>query len=280
MSVFCGLVRGSSDVYTFSKVHPWAVWVTLAVLFALGVVLVVLAAPILRAAAGVYFPHIRTFVAIGAVLVPVGIVANLLHYLIVTNPPVETAVRVTEHAPLIPSLIALTLGNFQHIATLVLVGPAVVQAVADIRAGRTPSFGRAYRTVLDKLGALAGAAIRSLVIILALAVTIVGIPWAIARVVRWSFFGQAVVLDGAGAGSALRTSARAVRGHWWRVLGVGAVLVFVAAVLGPLVGIPLMIFAEAPLHLVNGLSGFIYAFTHPFAVVGGTLLYHRLKAEE
>jgi homocysteine S-methyltransferase len=41
-------------------------------------------------------------------------------------------------------------------------------------------------------------------------------------------------------------------------------------------GIPILILFDAPLDLVNGLAGFVYAVTHPFAVVGGTLLYERL----
>ena len=96
--------------------------------------------------------------------------------------------------------------------------------------------------------------------------------------VRWAFFGQAVILDGAGASAALAQSARVVRGRWWWTLGVGAVLLFAGAVLGPLIAIPLMILARAPLELVNGVSGVIYAFTHPFAVVAATVLYERLKA--
>jgi hypothetical protein len=31
------------------------------------------------------------------------------------------------------------------------------------------------------------------------------------------------------------------------------------------------------LELVNGLSSVVYAFTHPFAVVGATVLYERLR---
>jgi hypothetical protein len=127
------------------------------------------------------------------------------------------------------------------------------------------------------LSALIGAGLRALLITLALVVTIIGIPWAIARLVRWSWFGQAVMLDGASGSGALAASAGVVRGHWWRVLGISVLLLFVGSVLGPLIGIPVMIAARAPLELVNGLSSVIYAFTHPFAVIGSTILYQQLK---
>ena len=183
----------------------------------------------------------------------------------------------TDETPLVPRVVGLTLANFQHLALLILVGPAVIQAVADVRAGRRPSVRRAYGVAFAKLGAVALAGLRALATVLVLALTVIGLPWAIAWGVRWAFAGQAVVLDGADAGRALALSASTVAGHWWRTLGVLAVLVFVAAVLGPLIGIPLMILLHAPLTLVNGVGGVIYAFTHPFAVVGGTLLYERLR---
>jgi hypothetical protein len=177
---------------------------------------------------------------------------------------------------LVPSFIALTLGNVQHLVTLVVVGPAVIQAVADIGAGRAPSFRRSYSFALARFWTLLGATLRALVTILVLLVTIVGIPWAAMWAVRWAFFGQAAILDGAGTSEALARSARAVRGRWWWTLGVGAVLFVAGAALGPLVAIPLMIGVRAPLELVNGVSGVIYAFIHPFAVVAATVLYRRL----
>jgi len=127
------------------------------------------------------------------------------------------------------------------------------------------------------LRALLLAGVRAFIIVAALALTIVGLPWAIERAVRWSFISQAIVIDDASAANAPAISAGHVAGRWWRTAGTIAVLLFLAASLGPLIGIGLMVLGSAPLAFVNGVSGVIYAITHPFAVVGATLLYQRLR---
>ena len=276
--VFCAVVETAADLYAQLQVYPWLVAGGLLVVLTVAVWLVVLAAPTLAAAWGLYRRHWWTFVGIGAVLIPVGLVVGALHALVVTNPPLERLVAVTEEAPLVPSLLALTLGNLQHLVTALLVAPAVVAAVADVRAGRAPGVRRAYGVVFANLRALVGAGLRATVVIGLLAVSVVGLPWAIVRAVRWAFVAQAVVLDGAeqaGTAGVLRASAAAVAGRWWRTLAILLVLLFVGAVLGPLLGIPVMVFLSAPLWLVNGLGGVVYAVAHPFAIVGGTLLYER-----
>ncbi len=279
-AVFCTAVETLSDLYTQLKVYPAIVVGGLAALLALAGWLIYLAESTLSAAWGIYSRHLGTFVAIGAVLIPAGLIANGVHYLLVTNPPVETLVAVTEKAPFVPLILGLTLGNFQHLVSLIFVGPAVIEAVADIRAGRAPSFRRAYAAVFSDFRALLGAGLRVVGVVAGLTLTVVGLPWAVFWGVRWAFIGQAVILDDAGAGRAPAVSAGVVRGHWGRTLAIVAVLVFVAAVLGPLIGIPLMILVKAPLDLVNGLSGVVYAFSHPFAVIGGTLLYEQLRGAE
>jgi len=276
-SVFCATVQAGSDLFTQLKVYPAVVTSGLVVLFALAIWLVVLAAPILAAAWRVYTRHVGTFLRIGALIIPVGLLANLFHYLVVTNPPVEEVVGATEGAPLLSLLAGLIVGNLQHLASLIFVAPAVIEAVADIQQGRQPSVQRAYAAVMRDLRALLLAGVRAFIIVAALALTIVGLPWAIERAVRWSFISQAIVIDDASAANAPAISAGHMAGRWWRTAGTIAVLLFLAASLGPLIGIGLMVLGSAPLAFVNGVSGVIYAITHPFAVVGATLLYQRLR---
>jgi hypothetical protein len=111
-----------------------------------------------------------------------------------------------------------------------------------------------------------------------LAVTVVGIPWAILWGVRWLFADQAVILEGKAGRSALATSSNVVRGHWWRVVAVMPVLVFVGAAVGPIVGIALLVLARMPIDVANAVGTAVYAVAHPFAVIGATLLYQELKA--
>jgi len=275
--VFCAATRTASDFYAQAQLRPWVAGGVGAALAILAGWLVRLAWPVLAAAWRVWTRHLGVFLRIGAVLIPVGLVANALHYLVVTNPPTSTLLAITERAPVVSAVVGLALANLSHLAMLVLVGPAVVQATADARAGREPSARRAFAAVRDRFRPIAGAALRLALVVGGLALTVVGLPWALRWAVRWGFFAQAAVVDGAVDGrAALAGSARAVRGHWWGTLAIGSVLVFVAAALGPLLGIPILILFDAPLDLVNGLAGFVYAVTHPLAVVGGTLLYERL----
>ena len=104
---------------------------------------------------------------------------------------------------------------------MIIVGPAVIEAVSDILDGRSPGFRDAYRAVLRDLGRLVRVVLRPAAIVAALAISLVGIPWAINRSVRWGFAAQAAVLDDEEqprAASAL--SARAVDGRWWQTAGI------------------------------------------------------------
>jgi hypothetical protein len=118
--------------------------------------------------------------------------------------------------------------------------------------------------------------------IVLLSITVVGIPWAIWIYVRWGFFAQAIMLDGAPTGNAaLRRSDEIVRGHWWHTLGIRAAFGIVAAAPGPIIGLVLLIVFKMPVELVNGLGSLIYVVTVPFGVIGVTLLYlHRRDARQ
>ena len=71
----------------------------------------------------------------------------------------------------------------------------------------------------QRLGIIGGAAVRSSFIVLALAITIVGIPWAVMRLVRWAFLSQAIMLEGKQGEEVLATSAALVQGYWWPTAG-------------------------------------------------------------
>ena len=276
-TVFCTATRVSSDLYAQLQLRPWIAGGVILALTLLAGWLIVLAWPIMRSAWTIWTSELGTFLKIGAVLIPVGWAANGLHALIATVPPISTLLEITERAPIVSALISLVLGNLTHLAMLALVGPAVVQATTDVQAGRPPSARRAFAAVRVNVRAIASATARLAVVVGLLAISVVGLPWAMLWAVRWGFFGQATIQDGAKTGSeALEGSARVVRGRWWRALGIGGVLVVVGAALGPALAIPVLILFDAPLELVNGFAGFVYAVTHPFAVIGGTILYQRL----
>ena len=56
-------------------------------------------------------------------------------------------------------------------------------------------------------------------VVVVLAVTIVGIPFALYFAVRWGFFVETLLLEGVSARDALRRSSELVTGMWWRMCG-------------------------------------------------------------
>ena len=57
-------------------------------------------------------------------------------------------------------------------------------------------------------------------LLLQVAITIIGIPFVIYLGVRWGFYAQAVLIEETSATNALKRSRELVRGVWWRVFGI------------------------------------------------------------
>lgn len=91
---------------------------------------------------------------------------------------------------------------------------------------------------------------------------------------RWIMAAQAVVIEGKQRWSALDTSAGAVRGNWWRVVGI----LFVVALL--LIGPAMLAGASAALPPLAEatISSAIGALILPFSIAAQTLLYYDLQA--
>ena len=170
---------------------------------------------IIEAAFNLYLQNFRPLLAIAGVVIPLGVASAAL----------QTAVE--DAAALVT--IAIVLGLAQTAVNLLAVA-ALVASLADIDQGRPADFSHAYDVAFERFWTLAGAILRVVGIVLALAVTIIGIPWAIQRIVRWLFVEQAVMLDGTSARAALSFSADAVTGQWWRTLGIALVIGIIGAV--------------------------------------------------
>jgi hypothetical protein len=111
-----------------------------------------------------------------------------------------------------------------------------------------------------------------------LSITIIGIPIAIWFLVRWQFFGQAVILDGAPSSrTALDRSSEAIKDHWWLALGASLAFQLIGALPGPLVGIVLLIWRGSSVELANAVSGLIYAVSIPLVIIGLTIVYFHLS---
>jgi hypothetical protein len=273
VDVFCAVVGGGSEVLNLFDLYPRLGYITLGVALLVAVALFLLTHRALGTALGMYLRHIRTFLPIGLALIPIAVAVNILHLLIISFPPVEFILRLLAHSPTAAIGQTLAIGGLHQLTVLLVVAPAVIVALKEIRAGRSPSARAAYGAAFDQLLSVGQAVFRSLAIVFLLAISVVGLPWAIRQSVRWSFVNQGVILDGARDQRALHASARAVAGRWWQTAGAVIALTLAGAALGPLIGIALLIFSSLSVELVSTLSGLIYAATVPFTVIGFSLLY-------
>jgi hypothetical protein len=113
--------------------------------------------------------------------------------------------------------------------------------------------------------------------ILLMAITIVGIPFAIWKLVGWSFVGQEVLFTDKSLRESFRGSSDLVRGRWWHAVRVVVFLVALLFVAGPVLTLGL-IFTPLPFLAINLLGALIFSLLIPYAAIGQTLLYFDLQA--
>jgi hypothetical protein len=129
-----------------------------------------------------------------------------------------------------------------------------------------------------RIGIVLGASIRATLITVALAITIVGIPFAIMRVVRWSFLSQVVMLDDKTGEEVLATSARLVEGYWWSTFGRLIVTSLVVGV--PSVIVSGIAAAAAPAIVAAFVDAAFSFVTVPYGIITTTLIYYHLKTRK
>jgi hypothetical protein len=233
----------------------------------------------LTAAWRTYAAHWHVFALLGLMLIPIGLISNGIQFLFIEYPPGKQIFETLDESPGARLAIALTVSGLQDVISLIVIGPAVVAAVGEIRGGRKATFFGAYRIVFRNLRTLIRAIAKPVIIVTLLSISIVGIPWAIAYAVRWWFVTQAVLLDGKGSVEAMRTSRRTVEGHWWRTAATSLFLSLFGVAPAPLIGLALLIFAGAEVRHANWVSSFVYAMMLPIAIIGMTILYLQLKGD-
>ena len=276
--LFCRIAEGGSLLFTLAAPFPWAVGSGVALALAMLGLLVVVAWPTLVATWQLYTQHVRLFALIGGVLVPFSLLINGFLFFLNRDPRLGQFLGLNEDSPLVEIGLSVALTAQQGVL-LLLVTPAVMYAVGRLRAGGRPTVGGAYRAARARLRSVIGVHLLATGVWLLFAVTLVGIPLAILWAVRWTFVVQAVMLEGWSGRTALRASAAAVRGSWWRTLVTNAVLLFVVTAVSPLVGLIVLVAGNVPQDITNALSSVLYAVTFPFAIVGATLLWLELSGE-
>ncbi len=229
---------------------------------------------LIRAARQLYGRHWRTMIVLGLTALVVG---GAFYGL-------ELAVRAIAGAIFAdggPGGISLSFGApgtgpAASIASAIASG-AVVTFVRELERGRTIGPIESYREMLPRFWRVAFGQLLATLVVIAIALTLIGIPIAIRKYVDWQFVQQEVLFENKRIRDAFRGSSRLVRGRWWYTVRVAGFLWLLTVIAGPVLGFAL-IFTNFSLIGINLLGSVIGALLLPYVALGRTLLYFDLAA--
>ena len=236
---------------------------------------------IVRGAGRLYRTQPRRIFEIGLTYLPVSAVIGatilIVEELLLLGVPDDTG---SELGPIGLLVYGLVNAIAQTAAALVIVS-AVAVFLAAVDDGDDEFRGwDGYRSVWVKRRALLAGFGRALGPILLLLASVVGIPWAIRRFVRYHFLGEVTMLEGLQSTEALRRSEELVSGRWFHTAVAVGTFAGVVALANVVVGLLLLIaLAGAPLWLFSLLVSGASAFVVPLSAMGHVLLYGDATAE-
>ena len=290
---FCGAVTGAATGLNWALVHP-PLFIAL-LIFVVGATLASAArttwrppdprplrmeregGQIFGATWRIYAEHLLTFAAAGAIFVPVYVLAASIQWVLFHLTAVAPLIALDGRHGAVTALLAILVGGVGGLFASVIATGAVAVILSEIDAGRRILAGEAYRRVFKRLGPLVRGMLIEIGTVLVLTITIVGIPLAVHRFIRWSLFAQAVMLEDPSATEALAHSSELVGGQWWRTFGFTLLVDVLAVLSGPLLGVGLLLLTDHSLNFINIAASFVYCFTVPFAAIQLTLLYFDLE---
>ncbi len=235
---------------------------------------------VLTAAGRMYGRRALLFLGIGIVFIPLGIAISALQAVVLGGFGLLGIDASGEGAGAL-ALLVVTIGTTLALLGFGLVQAATACALVEVDSEREVGPVDAYRLAFRRFRPLLRGLLIAVGVWVVLSVTAVLIPIALWLAVRWALLAQVVELEERPAVAALRRSGALVRGRWFRVaslVGVGLVL---ALALGPLVGALLILLTDAPLALLNVVSGVVYALAMPFVAIATTYVYFdaRVRSE-
>jgi hypothetical protein len=291
---FCGAVTTGATVLNWSLIHPVPFVAALLLVFGalIGAALTTTWRPptphplrrrrqggqIFRAARRIYARNLLIFIAAGANFVPVYLFAAGIQWVVFHLSSAAPLVALDGRHGAVTAFLAVLIGGIGGLFASVITTAAVAVILDEIDAGRRILAGQAYRRVLRRLRPLTRGMATELLTVIVLTITVIGIPLAIHRFVRWSLFAQACILDDLSGAEALQRSSELVRGQWWRTFGFTALVDTLAVLSGPLFGVGLLLLTDHSLNFINLAAALVYAFTVPYAAIQLTLYYFDLEA--
>jgi hypothetical protein len=233
----------------------------------------------LTAAGRMYGSRPLLFLGIGLVTIPIAIVITVLQWLLFSATTIAGISPDAEDGGFRVGL-AVAIGTVLTLLGLALVQAATARALAEIDAGREIGVLSAYRLAADSIRPLLGALAVAVAVVTILSLSIFLIPIAVWLVVRWALMIPVAELEDRDSWSdVLRRSASLVRHQWLKVGTLVVAAAALAVVAGPFLG-ALLLFAQAPIALVNLIAGLIYVVAMPFVGLTTTYVYYDTLVRE
>jgi hypothetical protein len=160
-----------------------------------------------------------------------------------------------------------------------LVAAVVIVVAREALRSREVGFVTAMRGVRERFWRVVGAQLLATLGVLLLALTVIGLPFAIWKLVGWSFVQQEVIFTDKGFRESFRASSELVRGRWFRTARVVLVFYVIGIAVGPIFSFAL-IFTALPLIWINLIGSLVFALLIPFVAMGETFLYFDLGVRE
>jgi len=235
---------------------------------------------ILHASARVYRENPRLYMTIGLLFLPVSLVVAGIQALLFELSGLDVLSDVTGETNAAVVAAAVGVGLVVTPIVLTVVQAMVASSLTSAAQERELIPRTAYAAIRQRMKPLIQALAATALVVLALQLTVIGLPLAVWVLVRWSLFAQCVVLERLPWSRALRRSHLLVRGHWWHVAWVTLAVVGFALLVGPLVGVVLLLVTPLSLVGVNVISGIVYVLTIPYAAIATTYIYYDLRVRE
>ncbi|MGE0066239.1 MAG: hypothetical protein AB7T48_02700 [Solirubrobacterales bacterium] len=226
----------------------------------------------LRTARQLYGRHWRVLVPVALTAIPVVGGVNLLASQLGGGGGIDSAAGRSGFNLALADLVETVVRP----AAQAVVAAVVIVLVRELAAGKQPGFVESWRAMGARFWRVVGAQLLATLGIIALAITIVGLPFAIYKLVGWRFVQQEVLFENKPFREAFRSSSDLVRGRWWHSVRLVLFLALFSVVVGPVVSFAL-IFTTLPLFWVNLLGALVFSLMIPYVALGDTLLYFDLQ---
>ncbi len=286
---FCGAVSTVTDLLNIgdSSLLPLII-VAILILVAIGLVVALASwSPIdlthlqvrrsfgqlVRTARRFYGRHWKVLLPAGALAIPIVGGTNLLAQLLEGGQGVSDAVGRSG----VDLALSDLLQTFARPVASALVAAIVIVFVRELSQARAAGLGDALSGVRARFWRVVSAQLLATIGIALLALSVIGLPWAIRKLVGWAFVQQEVLFTDKSIRESFRGSSKLVRGRWWGAARTMIFLWLITVVTGPMLTFAL-IFTPLALTWVDLIGAVVYAALIPYVAVGRTLLYFDLQA--